>query len=207
MEGSAKSETSRTPAATFRAARVALPTGALVAAILLSLARPVSADPRPEASGAVATTPIMPFESASTSAPAEVPDVARRLWHDLLCLCGECEHKTLEACECNYAADRRQEILNAVRRLGFGTPAQDQTTYAAVSRDYLTRHSGDAARAKTRHSPLSGWMEDTVLLSSAIAGVAVLIGIAEFVRRQRSAKAEQRTTPRPIHKRRRRGAR
>src|SRR5260221_64316 len=183
MESAVKNRATPVGAEMFRAVRIGRPSGALVTAILVSLALPVSAEPGPDASGAIATTPMVPSGSVSASTPADVPDVARRLWHDLLCMCGECEHKTLEACECSYAADRRQEILDAVRGLGFGTPKQDQTTYAAVSRDYLTRHSGDAKRASTRHGRFFDWMEDTVMLSSAIAGLAGRIGLAELVGR------------------------
>jgi hypothetical protein len=188
---------------TFRAARVSRSTAALVAATVMSLALPVSAEPGREGSGTAPTTHAEPSGSASASATTGIPDVARRLWHDLLCLCGECEHKTLEACECNYAADRRQEILDAVRRLGFGTPKQDQATYAAVSHDYLEHHRADAEHAKGRHNHSSEWIDTTLTLGSAIAGMAVLVVMAELLRRRRAAKAEQRSLPRALHKRRR----
>ncbi len=207
MESAVKNRATPVGAEMFRAVRIGRPSGALVTAILVSLALPVSAEPGPDASGAIATTPMVPSGSVSASTPADVPDVARRLWHDLLCMCGECEHKTLEACECSYAADRRQEILDAVRRLGFGTPKQDQTTYAAVSRDYLAHHSSDREHARARHGSSPEWIDTAITLGSAIAGMAVLVTIAELLRRRRAAKVEERGVPRPLHKRRHRNAR
>lgn len=142
------------------------------------------------------STIAAPGPSASADAHPPVPDVARRLWHDLLCLCGECSGKTLEACECSYAADRREEILQQVVRMGFGTPAKDEATYALVARDYVVRHKhdGDAVRGRI------GWAADLmsrpiVALGAALAAFVVLIGFVEISRRKRAAKSSAQTPP------------
>lgn len=43
----------------------------------------------------------------------DIPEVARRLWNELLCACGEanCARPTLAACACEYAGKKRQEIF------------------------------------------------------------------------------------------------
>lgn len=147
--------------------------------------------------------PTASAPEASNMPEASVPAVVQRLWHDLLCLCGECEHKTLEYCECTYAAERRAEILDEVRRLGFGTPAEDAATYAKVTQDYLARHSGDRERARTPHANANWWLEPLMTLGAAIAALGALIAVAEFWRRRRASDVTAKQAPHAWRKRRR----
>jgi hypothetical protein len=136
----------------------------------------------------VATAQVLPAPSSSVASPlassdspgesqAKIPEVARRLWRDLLCSCPEkdCEHESLEACRCDYAAKRRSEILEQVRRLGFGSPTQDDATYAAVFRNYVKVHGQGADGSRPRpNSEAPVWIEAAVIAGAvAMAGVMI----------------------------------
>lgn len=129
-----------------------------------------------------------PRPTASADLHREVADVARRLWHDLICLCGECDHKTLEVCECGYAAERRDEILNAVLRHGFRTPEKDDATYALVSREHVERHKHDGDSGRGRVGWLANLSRPIVALGGALALFGAVIAAAELWRCKRAAK-------------------
>lgn len=114
----------------------------------------------------------------------DIPEVARRLWKELLCTCGEetCARPTLAACACEYAGKKRQDILDQVRRRGFGSPARDEATYAAVLRDYTARHGSDSTLTATLHGE---WLRWVFMVATAVAGVVALVILAEWYRRRR----------------------
>lgn len=180
----------------------------LLAASTVLAASMVGAGAAPASSRA--PTSATTGSAAAPGTQSQVPEVARRLWHDLLCLCGECEHETLEACTCEYAAERRREILDRVRTLGFGTPRQDEATYASVSREYLARHGSDPELARARaglHMP--AWLESSLTIAGAMLVAAALIAVVEIFRRRsrpkpRGAKPSSRPSSRPWHRERRR---
>lgn len=135
----------------------------------------------------------------STSAPAAdvpVPTMAHRLWHDLVCLCGECDRLTLAACQCPTAARERENILAALRSRGLSSDAQSEAAYQAVVNDYARRHDGkDVFRAAATTKPSRSWIGWTLVgvWLAMIAGAALS---AMRVRRRRSAKGLPRRTPR-----------
>lgn len=128
------------------------------------------------AASASANTPRASAEPPSES-EANTPEVARRLWHDLLCTCTEkdCVHESLEACTCEYAEKRRNEILAEVRRLGFGSTKQDDATYATVFRNYLKAHGKEADGTQAPPEPSAPIWLDVVLIAAAIATAVAMI--------------------------------
>jgi hypothetical protein len=65
--------------------------------------------------------------------------VARRLWGDLVCLCGRCQRLTLAACHCPDAAAERLKVVELLHGRDLAAPAQAEVAYQAVVQDYVTR--------------------------------------------------------------------
>ncbi len=132
--------------------------------------------------GATSATVLAPSSSPSAvshSSDGEVPDVAHRLWHDLLCTCSEldCSHEPLEDCSCKYAVKEREKILKRVRILGFGSPKQDELTYAKVLQEYVALHGPKADRA--REDSKGRWGAAAIVLGVVIAVATALIWLAQ----------------------------
>jgi hypothetical protein len=147
--------------------------------------------------GATSATVSAPSSSASAASPSnegEVPDVAHRLWHDLLCTCSEpdCSHEPLEDCACEYAVNEREKILQRVRSLGFGSSKQDELTYAKVLQEYVALHGPKADRA--REDSKGRWGAVAMVLGILIAAAAVLMWLAQ--RSRRPSPSSPRVTPR-----------
>jgi len=138
------------------------------------------------AASASATAPLSTSVSA-TEPETRVPEVARRLWRDLLCTCPEkdCVHESLDACTCHYAEKRRNEILEEVKRCGFGSAKQDDATYATVFANYIKAH-GEAADG-SRASPQSTvplWIEIALVAAAAATAVAMITWMVDRFRRR-----------------------
>jgi hypothetical protein len=134
-----------------------------------------------------------PDTSKESGAP-----VARRLWADLFCMCGECEQITLADCACNSAALERKRIAAKVGQLGNGTPSRDDATYARILSEYLELHGPNAeVRYPRRHA----WLHLLAALAAVVAGFTVVVILVERFRSGRNAnasKASARQQPRPM---------
>ena len=141
---------------------------------------------------------VVPATSGSVTAPpantvsvnegeTKVPDVARRLWRDLLCTCPEkdCVHESLDACTCHYAEKRRGEILDEVKRRGFGSTKQDDATYATVFANYIKAH-GEAADGSRppRQSSAPIWIEIALIAGAVASAVAMITWMVDRFRRR-----------------------
>jgi len=122
-----------------------------------------------------------------TEGETTVPEVARRLWRDLLCTCSEkdCVHESLDACTCHYAEKRRNEILAEVKRRGFGSTKQDDATYATVFASYIKAH-GEAADG-SRPPPQSTapiWIEIALIAGAVATAVAMITWMVDCFRQR-----------------------
>ena len=145
-------------------------------------------------------TPQPADSVAPTDRDAKVPEVARRLWRDLLCTCPEkdCEHESLDACTCHYAEKRRNEILAEVKRRGFGSTTQDDATYATVFANYIKAH-GEAADG-SRPPPQSTaplWIEIALIAGATATAVAMITWMVDRFRRRPLAGASRTEGSRP----------
>ena len=136
--------------------------------------------------------------TSTSSAPAgtavDVPDVARRLWHDLLCTCDEpdCSQQSLEGCHCPFAAKERQKILDRVRLLGFGTERQDELTYSMVFREYVAERGAKADGVQSNATGL--WLAATAIFVGILA-----MGTVAIVRVIRRPKPSRELPVRSLH--------
>lgn len=134
---------------------------------------------------------------------AEVPAVARRLLDELLCTCGEpdCARPPLAACRCDYAQKKRKQIIDEVRRLGFGSRERDDATYTAILRSYTAQHGADATLAAVRGSER---LDRLLTLALFLAGLTLIASAAERYRRSR---ADRHPRGQPTHPRKRKSGR
>lgn len=102
---------------------------------------------------------------------ADVPDVARELFHDLACTCGECKHLSLASCPCGFAGEARQEILTMLQGRDLSTPEKQRAARGEVRDAFVARHGEDALAGSTGH-PIAYDMLVVYLVTSA--GVLVL---------------------------------
>lgn len=115
------------------------------------------------------------------------PPVVRRLWSDLFCMCGDCEHMTLAECGCDNAAKERKRINEKATSLGLGSPEREEVAYAAVVKEYVQHHG---ANAEVSYVKLHSWLDPLLTLVAAVAGIVVMIvGVERW--RSRSRRRER----------------
>jgi hypothetical protein len=110
-------------------------------------------------------------------------EVARRLWGDLVCLCGRCERQTLSTCHCPDAARERKQILDSLRGHDLSSRAGGEAAYQAVLSDFV-RQKGRGVLASNRSNSLaSDWL--ILLISGAILALACfVVGIIQSRRKK-----------------------
>jgi hypothetical protein len=118
----------------------------------------------------------------ANSALEPAPPVARRLWGDLFCMCGECEHVTLADCGCDNAAQVRKRIVEQVERMGLGSPERDEAAYSSVLEGYVATHG---AQAEVAYVKRHAWLDPLLTLGAGISAVVLVIVIVERVRSMR----------------------
>lgn len=121
---------------------------------------------------------------AAEESHTDAPPVARRLWHDLVCLCGRCARLTLAACACPDAAAERQKVLELLRGRDLSTPASSEAAYQAVVSAYVGRFGGRHVLAAERGSQEGGWVAWAVLGSVIAAVGGAAFALAQFRRRR-----------------------
>jgi cytochrome c-type biogenesis protein CcmH/NrfF len=72
---------------------------------------------------------------------AGAPPVAKRLFADLVCLCGGCKRETLAACTCGYAKAEREKVLAMLAGRDLSTPSAEEKAYVSI-RDALVKEYG-----------------------------------------------------------------
>ena len=150
----------------------------------------------------VQQAPPSPSTSSKLDADVDdpdVPEVARRLWSELLCKCHEpdCQEPPLAHCKCADAARERQRILDEVRRLGFGSAARDDATFAAISAKYVEQHGPDSTLAAAQSRQRLSWL---LSLGAAFVFIGAVVAFAEWLRRRRSRVVATAPTSNPSRK-------
>ena len=107
------------------------------------------------------------------------PPAAKRLWSELFCMCGECERTTLADCTCDFAAKERKLIAERLAKSGLGNAEREEAIYAALREEYVKRHGSEAEVASIR---LHAWLDPLLTLIGVLAGLVVLIALAERLR-------------------------
>src|SRR5262249_794487 len=74
---------------------------------------------------------------------ADAPRVAKRLFRDLVCLCGGCQRQTFEECPCGIAATERKNILDMLAGMDLSTPEKEEAAYQTVVAAYVERFGGN----------------------------------------------------------------
>lgn len=116
----------------------------------------------------------MPDSVSPAEGDAKAPEVTRRLRRALLCTRPEkdCVHESLDACTCPYAQKGRREMLDEVKRRGFGPTKQDDATYEAVFTNY-SKARGEAADVSRPSSQPSSPLWIDIVLTTAAAATAL----------------------------------
>ena len=131
--------------------------------------------------------------TADTSKERATP-VARQLWADLYCMCGECDNITLAECACENAAKERKRIAEEVEKLGLGSPERDVNARAKVLGEYIARHG---AKAEVSYAKLHRWLDPLLMLGGVLAGS---LGVFILVERLRSARRASASPATRTHK-------
>jgi cytochrome c-type biogenesis protein CcmF len=126
---------------------------------------------------------------------ANAPPVARRLWKDLVCLCGGCQRETLAECRCGPAAKEREKILGMLAGMDLSTPAKQQAAYEQVVAAYVAQAGGYhvlAVPPDTAFNKLS-WAVPYAAFLSAVVVIGMIV--RGWVRRGRSQTAAPAAPP------------
>jgi cytochrome c-type biogenesis protein CcmH/NrfF len=82
---------------------------------------------------------------AGTGASSDIykaPNVAQRLFADLVCMCGDCKRLTLKACGCPYAEKERGKILAMMAGKDISTHAAEDKVYAEIRDAFIKEYGG-----------------------------------------------------------------
>jgi cytochrome c-type biogenesis protein CcmF len=145
------------------------------------------------------------IENDDTPAPAGVwtgaateindsPQVAKRLFRDLVCQCGGCQRLPLFECRCGYAKQERAKIMAMIAGKDISTPAGEEAVYVSVRDAFMKEYGGQRALTV----PLDGGFNRlAILVPVAVLGLAVIlvlvIGRRWVGRGRRAAAAEAMT--------------
>jgi cytochrome c-type biogenesis protein CcmF len=117
------------------------------------------------------------------------PPVAKKLWADLVCLCGGCQRETLAACKCAVAKKERDGILAMLDPYDLSTPEGEALAYAEVVESYKERFGGNHVLNVPPDTPFNkmAW----AVPYAAFGGAILLVGlmVRGWVRRGRRAAA------------------
>ena len=108
--------------------------------------------------------------------------IARRLWGDLVCLCGRCQRLTLSACHCPDAAAERKKVLELLRGRDLATHESAEVAYQGVVKEYSARFEGRHVLASEQRA---GAPEDWPALVVSVAVIAVAVAAVAFLESRR----------------------
>ena len=169
-------------------------------------ARVASAQQAPAVMPAAPTAPTAPTVPTAPTAPtdnaapapldhshaadveADTPQVARKLFEDLVCLCGDCKRLTLAACGCGWADRERKQILAGLAKQDLSTGAKEGVAYRLVMAEYRARF-GPVVFTVPEDSPFNrlAWLVPYIVFGGALLLVVLLA--RSWVRRGRAATA------------------
>jgi cytochrome c-type biogenesis protein CcmF len=122
---------------------------------------------------------------------ATVPPIARKLWSDIVCQCGDCKRLTLAACTCTQARDERQRILAMLKdgKYDLSTPAGEKAAYDSIIDAYVKRFGGEQILTVPRDKGFNklAWAVPYAVFFAALALIIVVAG--RWVKRGREAAA------------------
>jgi cytochrome c-type biogenesis protein CcmF len=88
----------------------------------------------------------MPPAPMHTEGPAPTMDnvspVARRLFRDLVCLCGTCPREAIGTCPCGYAAKERDTVLGLIAGRDVSTKDKEDAVYRDVVNTFIAKYGG-----------------------------------------------------------------
>lgn len=107
----------------------------------------------------------------ATPSPAEEPPaVARRLWHDLVCLCPECDRLRLDECRCEIARREREAIVDRVRQ---SAAEKEEDVYRNVVESYVARSGKRVLASESVGGP--DWPLLIVVLGVPTGGILAIV--------------------------------
>lgn len=90
---------------------------------------------------------------------ADAPPIAKRLWSELVCLCGRCQRLTYSACHCPEATAERKKILEMLHGRDLTTTAGEEAAHAAVLQAYVARFGRTVLASETPSGDWMAWLE------------------------------------------------
>lgn len=109
---------------------------------------------------------------------------ARRLWDDLVCLCGRCDRLTLSRCHCPDAAKERDQIVALLRGRDLSAQGGGEAAYRAVLDDFVRRKGRDVLASTRKTGPPSDWPALAISVGIVALACAAVV-ILEYRRRGR----------------------
>jgi cytochrome c-type biogenesis protein CcmH/NrfF len=117
----------------------------------------------------------------------KAPPLARRLYKDLVCMCGGCQRESLEACKCAYARQEREKVLGLLAGMDTSTPAAQEKAYDAVVAAFIKEYGGEHVLSVPIAKGFNrvAWIAPYIIF--ALGAVLVVVLGRRWVRRGRSA--------------------
>jgi len=120
---------------------------------------------------------------------ANAPPVAKRLFHDLVCLCGGCQRETLKECRCGNAAQERERIMAMLAGRDISTKDKEDRAYADVVAFYVQRYGGNHVLAMPPDTAFNRLAWIVPYATFGLAVVVIFMLVRTWVRRGKAAEA------------------
>ncbi len=123
---------------------------------------------------------------------ADSPEVAQRLFRDLVCLCGGCKRETLDKCPCAYAKAERQKVLAMLAGKDISSEAAQDKAYVEIRDALIKEYGGQRILTVPLDKGFNrlAWIVPWAVFSLALT-LVVVVG-QRWVRRGRLASATAR---------------
>jgi cytochrome c-type biogenesis protein CcmF len=136
-------------------------------------------------------------EPGSAEGIATAPEVAQRLFKDLVCMCGGCQRLPLWTCRCAFAKEERAKVMGLLAGRDLSTPEGEEQAYLTVRDAFMKEYGGQ----RVLTVPLeTGFNRLGFIIPATVVGLALIVVIMVGIRwvrrgRERAALAAAAAPP------------
>ena len=119
------------------------------------------------------------------------PPLARRIWGELVCLCGRCKRLKLSECHCRDAKAERDRVVAQLAARDVASPNAARAAHDAVIGSYVARYGKRVLASESDDAAdWQNWAAAAALVVAAVGGIVV---IERYQRTRRKAPRRRRS--------------
>lgn len=106
---------------------------------------------------------------------SDIPPVAHRLFDDIECTCGQCQHMKLSECPCGFAGEAREEIMGMLRGKDISTPHKEEAAFRDIRQAFIARYGKQVSVSSREGSSVDPFVYLLIFLAVSTLGGFVYI--------------------------------